>query len=129
MIVGSVTAGREAIVFLTIRGLGDRQKEVRAVVDTGFTGELTLPPGVIADLELPWNHADHGILADGSETDFDVFEATVLWDGSPRVVAVGAVEGEPLIGMTLLHGYEVRLVVRSGGAVTIRSLHDGEARD
>jgi clan AA aspartic protease len=127
MIVGSVIAAREAIVSLTVRGLDGRREDVQAVVDTGFTGELTLPPRLVTRLALRWDHAEHGILADGSETDLDVYEATALWDGSPRVVTVGAIEGVPLIGMTLLDGYELRVVVRSGGTVTIRSLNDGES--
>jgi len=86
-----------------------------------------LPPRLVTRLALRWDHAEHGILADGSETDLDVYEATALWDGSPRVVTVGAIEGVPLIGMTLLDGYELRVVVRSGGTVTIRSLNDGES--
>ncbi len=126
MIVGFVTARREAIVSLTVCGPHHQQDEVRALVDTGFTGELTLPSRLITQLGLPWDHADHGILADGSETDFDVYAATVIWDGIRRLITVGAVEGLPLVGMTLLDGYELKVLVHSGGTVTIRPLGDGE---
>jgi predicted aspartyl protease len=53
MIVGIVRT-REPLIRLTIRGFGRRQQEIEAVVDTGYTGWLTLPPDVIAALNLRW---------------------------------------------------------------------------
>ena len=42
MIVG-IVQGREPLIRLTIRGFRGRQQEIEAVVDTGYTGWLTLP--------------------------------------------------------------------------------------
>jgi predicted aspartyl protease len=53
MIVGIVQTG-EARIGLTVRGAGGREREIEAVIDTGFTGSLTLPPPVIAALRLRW---------------------------------------------------------------------------
>ena len=47
MIVGIVRA-REPLIRLTIGGFRGRQQEIEAVVDTGYTGWLTLPPDMIA---------------------------------------------------------------------------------
>ena len=52
MIVGEVTPNREAILRLTLRGLGGQEAVVEAVVDTGFTEYLTLPEETIATLDL-----------------------------------------------------------------------------
>ena len=53
MIVG-IVQGREALIRLTIRGFRGRQQEIEAVVDSGYTGWLTLPPTVIGALNLRW---------------------------------------------------------------------------
>ena len=87
MIAGTVR-GREALVRPTVRGLRGRRQEFEAVVDTGYTGWLTLPPTVIAALNLRWRTFGRGILADGSVRVFDVYQAKVVWDGRLRPVFV-----------------------------------------
>jgi predicted aspartyl protease len=74
MIVGIVQA-REPLIRLTIRGFRGRQHEISAVVDSGYTGWLTLPPSVIAALNLQWQTFGRGILADGRVNSFDVYRA------------------------------------------------------
>ncbi len=44
MIAGVVTASRQAIIRLTVRGPEGQEQEIEAVIDTGFDGTLTLPP-------------------------------------------------------------------------------------
>jgi len=43
MIAGTVSAEREAVIPLIVRGVGAREQAIDVVVDTGFTGSLTLP--------------------------------------------------------------------------------------
>jgi clan AA aspartic protease len=119
VITGTVNAYREAVIRLMVHG-PQTEEEIEAVVDTGFNGFLTLPPPLIATLDLPF--LGRVILADGSESLFDVHEATVIWDGQPRRVAVGAADTEPLIGMALLHGHELTVQAVEGGDVYIRTL-------
>jgi clan AA aspartic protease len=90
--------------------------------DTGFTGFLTLPAVLIAALGLPWLCRQPGILADGSVDVFDVYTATVLWDGQSRTVEVEAADAEPLVGMSLLDYHSLRIDVLAGGVVTIMAL-------
>ena len=52
MIQGTVNAAYEAVVSLPLRGPAGRARDVDAVVDTGFTRFLTLPPAMVADLGL-----------------------------------------------------------------------------
>lgn len=101
MIVG-VVRGREALIRLTIRGLRGRQRVIEAVIDTGYTGWLTLSPTAIADLGLRWQSTGRGLLADGSVSTFDVYRAKVDWDGRPRSVLVGEFDTTPLVGMAML---------------------------
>ena len=74
MIVGIVRA-REPLIRLTLHGFRGLQQEIEAVVDSGYTGWLTLPPTVIAALNLRWQTFGRGILADGSVSSFDVYQA------------------------------------------------------
>ena len=48
MIEGFVNANREAIVPLSLRGPEGQTREVNAVIDTGYSGALTLPPALVA---------------------------------------------------------------------------------
>jgi clan AA aspartic protease len=119
MILGAVNAAREAIVRLVVVGPHGRSLEIAGVVDTGYSGSLTLPRGLITTLALSFRSRGSAILADESESVFDSFEATVIWDGRPRGILVDAAETEPLIGMDMLDGHELTVHVVDGGQVRI----------
>ena len=121
MITG-VVRGREARVRLRLRGPRRREVQIEAVIDTGYTAWLTLPPALVAALGLRWHSVGRGILADGSICLFDVHEATVVWDRRARRVLVDEAETDPLVGMALLNGYELKVQARPRGRVTIKRL-------
>ena len=81
MISGFINTSLEAIIRLVVYGMNGQEHEVEAVIDTGFTGFLTLPSARIASLGLTWRGREQGILADGNMQVFDVYAATVIWDG------------------------------------------------
>ena len=85
MITGIVKSD-EGIIQLTVMGPARGQQEIRAVIDTGFTDWLTLPTDLIATLGLRWRSIERGLLADGSECVFEVYEGQVVWDGKKRRV-------------------------------------------
>jgi len=122
MITGIVTAYRQAIIRLTVRGPEGQEQEIEAVIDTGFDGSLTLPPPLIAALGLVWRRRGRALLADGSESLFDIHEAIVVWDGEPRRIAVDTADIDPLVGMSLLYGFELTVQARDGGSVAIKPL-------
>jgi len=122
MISGTVT-DREAVVRLTVRGPGGEQA-VDAVVDTGFTEQLTLPPETIATLDLSRLRESRALLADGSEITFDIYEAVVHRGDEWCRIPVAEADSTPLIGMGLLEGCEVRIEVREGGRVTAEPLSE-----
>jgi len=80
MIIGAVKSN-EARIRLTVRGRRGREQEVEGVIDSGYTGTLTLPPALV------------------DEADAD-----------------------PLVGMRLLKGHELKMQVRYRGKVTIKRL-------
>ena len=122
MIIGVVNANREATIPLVVMGLQGHQQDVEAIIDTGFTGFLTLPPPLVMALGLSWLCRQPGILADGRVEFFDVYVVTVLWDGQPRTVEVEAAGTEPLVGMSLLDRHALYIDVLRGGRVTITGL-------
>src|ERR1700719_4192898 len=101
MITGIVTADREAVIRLVVHGPSGNGHEIEAVVDTGFDGWLSLPPDAISELQLPWRRRGLALLADGSESVFDIYEGSVRWHKQNRRIAIDAAETAPLIGMAL----------------------------
>ncbi len=61
-------------------------------------------------------------LGDSSETLFDLFTATVIWDGQYREIDIAESETEPLLGMALLYGYRLQVDTIEGGSVKIEVL-------
>jgi len=122
MITGVVTADREAIIRVEVLGPAVQVEEVDAIIDTGFDGWLSLPPALIAQLGLAWRRRGRALLADGTESIFDIYDGTVIWDGHPRHIAVDEADMIPLVGMALLEGFELMVQVRSSGQVIIRAL-------
>lgn len=72
MIQGYVNRNYEAVIPLAVRN-GNRLNSIKAVIDTGFTGFLSLPATIISELNLSWKYRDRGTLGDGSETLFDIY--------------------------------------------------------
>jgi len=66
MITEGVNAIGEAVARIVIGDSGIQRIVVDALIDTGYTGYLTLPPSTISALNLPWRGSEEGILADGS---------------------------------------------------------------
>jgi clan AA aspartic protease len=122
MITGVVTNDREAIISLIVRGPAGQRQRITAVIDTGYNGYLSLPPVIITSLRLPWRRRASALLADGSQTLFDIYEGIVLWDRRRRRIPVDEADSDPLVGMAMLDGYELKMRVRSGGRVTVKLL-------
>ena len=122
MMQGFVNQSCEAIIRVAVGHANLPKQMVEAVIDTGFTSFLSLPPSIIATLGLPWHFRDIGTLGDGSEVIFEMYKATVIWDGQNRIIDVAASEADPLVGMSLLHGFKVQIEAVEGGTVTIETL-------
>ena len=121
MIEGFVNANREAIVPLSLRGPEGQTRQVNAVIDTGYSGALTLPPALIAELDLPYVFSSKATLADDTEVGFRVHRVTALWDSGPRHVEADAVGSTPLVGMLFLDDHDLSIQVRAGGRVVIQA--------
>jgi len=105
-----------------VLGENHLRQAIKAVIDTGYTGFLTLPSAIITTLGLTWYMQEEGILGDGSLCMFNVFEATVIWDGQIKSIEINESETDPLVGIGLLEGYELNIQAFAGGLVTIKPL-------
>ncbi len=122
MMYGVVNLRREATLPVVVGNANRQQQLVDTVIDTGFTGFLSLPASIIATLDLPWSASDIVTLGDGSETLFDLYTATVIWAGQYREIYVAEAETEPLLGMSLLYSYRLQVDTIEGGTVKIEAL-------
>ena len=121
MMQGYVNENYEAVLTVVVKN-GNKFKSINAVIDTGFTGFLSLPIAIITELDLSWNYRDRGTLGDGSETLFDIYDAMVIWNGQYREIEVNRAETDPLIGMSLFRSYRLQINTIPGGLVTISTL-------
>jgi clan AA aspartic protease len=121
MMQGRVNQRCEATLSLAVRN-NETTQMVDAVIDTGFTGFLTLPSDTISTLGFSWEGRDVATLGDGTFCTFEVYIGLVIWDGQYREIYINESETLPLIGMQLLRGYDLRIQAIEGGLVTIEAL-------
>jgi clan AA aspartic protease len=119
MIAGIVNADCEAIISLSVCDSEGKIYTQDAIVDTGFNGWLSLPPDLIDLLNLKWKRRGRAILGDGSECVFNVYEAVVIWDGDYLTIPIDEADSEPLVGMSLMEGYQLTVQVFEEGSVEI----------
>jgi clan AA aspartic protease len=120
MMRGIVNPDLEATLSMWVFGPGGRMQEVVCVIDTGFSGALALPLTIIAALALVPLAPRVVRLADGSQRILKTYEVEMLWDGSRRALRVLALDGESLIGTSLLCGYDLSAGFVDGGPVLVQ---------
>ena len=81
-----------------------------------------MPSSIIQELSLPWSYRDRGTLGDSSEVIFDIYLATAICDGKLKTIEANAAETEPLVGMSLIRGYKLKIEAKENGRVTITAL-------
>ena len=122
MKIGEVTANKEAVVRLTIVGPNGQQKAVDAILDTGYTEFLTLPPADIAALGLVYRYSLPMFLADGNPIRVRVFDGAALWAGQARSIPIQETDGDILLGMSFLYGSRLLMDILDGGDVTVNPI-------
>lgn len=122
MIIGTVNADGEAVIPIALLNAHGREQALDAIIDTGFSGYLTLPQALVDELDLPWQTRTNAVLGDGSFHELNVFAATVLWDGHVYIAETVSADVQPLVGMAMLRGYAIEIHVREAGLVRIQRL-------
>lgn len=119
MIIGQVNSNTEAVIPVTIRNAGGQAQKMNAIIDTGFSGYLSLPLATIVFLQLTFAESRVYSLGNNEQVNFDLYEAVLEWDGSERTILVLASEAHPLVGMSLLKGFRLVIDAIDGGEVRI----------
>jgi clan AA aspartic protease len=122
MITG-IVRDLEPIIPLSVCGSDGKVYTQDAIVDTGFDGWLSLPPDLIAQLNLRWKRRGRAILGDGSECVFNVYEAIVVWDEDPLTIPVDEADSDPLVGMSLMESYQLMVQVFERGLVELSKVN------
>jgi len=122
VIYGIVNADLEATIRLHVTGPYDQQREVTAVIDTGYNGTLSLPLAIVTALALPPAASRIVTLGDASQRVFDFYTAHIHWEGQVRRIRVLCVEGTPLVGTQLLQGHKLEADFTAGGVVILTPL-------
>ncbi|WP_202924760.1 hypothetical protein [Myxacorys almedinensis] len=78
---------------------------------------------MIAELNLTWKRRGRAILGHGSECVFKVYEAVVVWDDTLLTIPVDETDSDPLVGMSLMEGCELKMQVFEGGRVELRKVN------
>ena len=125
MTVGAVNLLRRPAINVALIDGNEQERSIEAHLDTGFTGNLTLPIAAIAQLELPFIGNTNFRIGDGVLTRFELYEATIRWQGDHRTINVLASEVFPLVGVGLLWGNNLSVDFRHGGEVRIAELGHG----
>ena len=119
---GVVTERRDAILRIVLCNANGLQQTYDTVVDTGYNGWLTLSSELISSLGFRWQRFGRALLADGSESVFNVYEGTIIWDGQRLNVDIVELDADALVGMSLMYGYGLVLPVLSGATFLIRKI-------
>lgn len=112
-------SGLEAWVEIAIAGGDGIFRTLAAVVDTGFTGWLTVPPSAISEFGLLPSGSAQSTLANGQETVSLFCDAAVVWQDDVVNVLVDIMDNVPLIGADLLANCRLTIDWWDGGDVTI----------
>ena len=121
MILGVVT-DLQARVDVVLRLADSDDHAVECVVDTGFQGELALPPATVASVGLSPGGQTWAKLADDSHASIPVFRAVILWEDQEVVVSVMAMGSRPLLGTELLQGFNLSADFEVDGELALTPL-------
>ena len=119
MIRGRVSQALDPLITIEVRDADGGLEPLEVILDTGFTGHLTLPRDSIQRLRLTYSGRRTVILASGQMIGIDAYTAVVSWGGQHRDVVVLESISESLVGMSLLQGSRVTLDIRVGGVVLV----------
>ncbi len=117
---GSVSQ-RHAILPISLR-TARGNVTIDFVIDTGFTGYLTLPEAAVFAMGLAFVEEILANLATDAQVYLPVHSATILWNGAEREVGVLATGKRPLLGTALLSEHELLIQFRNGGLVQVDEL-------
>ena len=122
MIKGRVTADRTPIIRLEVWDESGVSHALAVVLDTGFSGDISLPTTTIARLGLRPTGQRTFTLANGGVSIMNTYVARVNWHEEPLQVVAVESEGPAMAGINLLWGSRITLDACEEGNITIDRL-------
>lgn len=122
MTSGQVTAQLRPTIELTLEGEAGRPRTVEVTVDTGYNGEILLPPDIIQSLALASAGESPAVLADGTIVLLPMYEGHVRWRGNLRRTTIDGADSDPLVGMAFLKGHRLTVECVPSGIVIIEPI-------
>ncbi len=110
MIKGVILSNRP-LLTLTIGGLYYGVQDIVTLVDTGFTGELKIPPEKVPELGLQITHTQPVKLGDESTVNMNAAIAYVEMEGVVHPVSALIYSGIPVIGVGLMKKFGYTLTM------------------
>ena len=95
---------------------------IEFVIDTGFTGLMTLPSEIVSSLKLPYMNRISAQLADASFVDIPYYSANIIWNDEEKEVRVLATGERPLLGTSLLDANALWAEFQEEGKVIINEI-------
>jgi clan AA aspartic protease len=125
MIQGAVRPGGSAVVTVILRGPTGATERVDAVLDTGFTAFVALPPAIVTALGLHFDSDETVVLGDGRAVVVPLYRGSIVWEGEEREISVHCTDTDPLIGVAMLWGSRLEVDFEGNGRVAISPLTNG----
>lgn len=122
MIQGQINSLNEPVVPLIVRGFQGRELALEAILDTGFSGHISLTPEQKTFLDLLPSEVADSTLADGTIKTILLYTVIVVWDGIERLALAVVEDATPLVGMALMEGFRLTMDAIPGGAIEISRL-------
>ena len=122
MISGKVDLLRLPVINIEVCDKDGQTRTAEANLDTGFTGELTLPKAAIEQLDLPQVGTANMKIGTGANTRFNAYRTTIIWHDLSKEITVLEAEIWPVVGVGLLWQNNLSIDFTDGGDVTITEL-------
>lgn len=97
-------------------------RAVEFIVDTGFDGEIALPPELLRDVDAVFAGDHPVLLADRTYRRRSIYRILLEWGDEDRETEIIEIDGNPLLGNGLMFDTLLQAEMREGGEVVIESL-------
>ena len=113
----------EARISVAVAGPNLEFREVEVVIDTGFSGWLTLPVATVREMNLPAYRIQQMRIANNRTILMTTFRAVAQWQGRQIDILVYQTENpRPLLGMAMLEHCRLTVDMQEGGPVVVTPL-------
>ena len=119
MIVGAVNANLEPVVTVGVHAPSGASAVIEAILDTGFSGELSVSTDVVRRLGLNIVDFTQAIIAGGRAIRVPWCFMELRFGGMSREILALVMDGMPLLGMSALLDQAVSIQAWPGGAVRL----------